>query len=360
MGVPRISRSTRERQGNGDEGAAPSSPNQKMLRLPDFTYRRPQNVREAAAILAGEGANTKLVAGGTDLWPKMKRRQMEPRVVVGLRHLAELRGESGSPASGVTLGPNLTLCELERHPMLLEKYRAVAEAARSISSPPLKTMGTLGGNLCVDTRCFYYDQTYEWRQSIHFCLKKDGDTCWVAPGSPRCWAVSSTDLAPVMLALNARIRLLSKSGERAIDASQMYNTDGIAYLTKRPDEIVTAVDIPPIDGDITAFQKLRRRGSIDFPILNVAVWLRPAKDRKTVEAARIAIGGITSAPFLSAAAANALLGRELTRETINAAAHAARLDARPLDNTDLNFSWRRSMVEVWVRRTLEEAAGQLS
>src|SRR6185369_4664843 len=166
-----------------------------------------------------------------------------------------------------TLGPNLTLRELERHPLLLEKYAAVAEGARSISSPPLKTMGTLGGNLCVDTRCFYYDQTYEWRQSIHFCLKKDGDTCWVAPGSRRCWAVSSTDLAPVMLAMNSRLHLLSRRGERTITAAQMYNHDGIDYLKKRPDEIVTQIDLPPINGDLMAFRKLRRRGAIDFPIL---------------------------------------------------------------------------------------------
>ena len=330
-----------------------------MLRLPEFKYLRPNNLREAASMLASEGSKAMLVAGGTDLWPKMKRRQMEPRVVVGLRHLVELRGVTGAPSSGVRLGPNLTLRELERQPILLEKYPAVAEAAHSISSPPLKTMGTLGGNLCVDTRCFYYDQTYEWRKSIHFCLKRDGDTCWVASGSPRCWAVSSTDLAPVMLALNARIHLLSKDSDRSIEALQMYNNDGIAYLTKRPNEIVTAVDLPPINGDITAFQKLRRRGSIDFPILNVAVWLRPAKDRKTIEAARIAIGGITSAPFLSLPAANALIGRELRSDSMNEAAHAARLDSRPLDNTDLDFSWRRAMVEVWVRRTLEQAANRL-
>ena len=139
-------------------------------------------------------------------------------------------------------------------------------------------MASKSGNLYVDTRCFYHDQTYEWRQSIHFCLKKDGDTCWVAPGSSRCGAVSSTDLAPVMLALKARIHLLSKDGEHAISASQMYNNDGIAYLSKRANEIVTGVELPPINGDITVLQKLRRRGSIDFPILNVAAWLRPAKD----------------------------------------------------------------------------------
>jgi 4-hydroxybenzoyl-CoA reductase subunit beta len=215
------------------------------------------------------------------------------------------------------------------------------------------------GNLCVDTRCFYYDQTYEWRQSIRFCLKKDGDTCWVAPGSSRCWAVSSTDLAPVMLALNARIHLLSSEGDRVIDAAQMYTNDGVVYLAKHPNEIVTAIDLPAVNGEVAAFQKLRRRGSIDFPILNVAVWLRPAEDRKTIEDARIAIGGITSAPFLSRAAANALTGREMTGASIDAAAQAARLESRPLDNTDLDFSWRRAMVEVWVRRALEQAALRL-
>jgi 4-hydroxybenzoyl-CoA reductase subunit beta len=331
-----------------------------MLRLPDFTFRRPRDVGEAAAILAGEGGRAMLVAGGTDLWPKMKRRQMEPKVVIGLRHLAEMHTVTGSPATGVSLGANLTLRELERHPLLLSGYPAVAEGARSISSPPLKTMGTLGGNLCVDTRCFYYDQTYEWRQAIHFCLKKDGDTCWVAPGSPRCWAVSSTDLAPVMLALDASIHLMSSGGERTIQASQMYNVDGIAYLKKRPDEIVTRVDLPAIVGGVTAFQKLRRRGSIDFPILNVAVWIKPAKDGRSVQAARIAVGGITSAPFLSVAAANLLVGRELTSDAINEAAQSVRLESRPLDNTDLDFSWRRQMVEVWVRRTLEDAARQLA
>src|SRR5262249_34203750 len=219
-----------------------------MLRLPEFTFHRPKDVLEAAAILAGEGPRAMVVAGGADFWPKMKRRAMEPRVVIGLRNIRALHDMSGSPTDGLSLGANLTLRELERLPVLLERYPAVAEAARSISSPPLKTMGTLGGNLCVDTRCFYYDQTYEWRKSIHVCLKKDGDTCWVAPGSPRCWAVSSTDLAPVMLALNSRIHLSSRAGERTLQAEQMYQQDGISYLSKRPDEIVTRVDLPPING----------------------------------------------------------------------------------------------------------------
>jgi 4-hydroxybenzoyl-CoA reductase subunit beta len=326
-----------------------------MLRLPSFEFRRPADVGEAANILAAEGPRAMLVAGGTDLWPKMKRRQFTPPVVIGLRQLTTLRQIEGDPSSGVRIGANVTLRELERHTMLLSRYPAVATAARSISSPPLKTTATIGGNLSVDTRCFYYDQTFEWRQSIDFCLKKDGDTCWVAPGSSRCWAVSSSDLAPVMLALGARVHLVSVSGERVLEASQLYNPDGIRYLHKRPDEIMTSIDLPPANGDVTVFRKLRRRGAIDFPLLNVAVWLRPASDRKTVEDARIVIGGIASAPFLVPGAASLLHGRQMSDDLIRAAGEAARSKARPLDNTDLDFSWRRQMVEVWVRRALEEA-----
>ena len=326
-----------------------------MLRLPEFEMRRPSSIAEAASILAGEGQKAMLVSGGTDLWPKMKRRQFEPKVVIGLRQLSFMRRIEGNPREGVRIGANVTLRELERNSMLLDSYPAVAEAARSISSPPLKTMGTIGGNLCVDTRCFYYDQTFEWRKSIDFCLKKDGDICWVAPGSSRCWAVSSTDLAPVMLALNAEINMMSSSGQRALRAEEMYNHDGIEYLRKRPDEILTSIDLPLIGRDITVFKKLRRRGAIDFPLLNVALWLRPASDGRTVEDIRVAVGGVTSAPFLVEDAAKILKGKQLTDDVIREAAHATRSRSKPLDNTDLDFTWRRAMVEVWVRRALEEA-----
>jgi FAD binding domain in molybdopterin dehydrogenase len=175
------------------------------------------------------------------------------------------------------------LRELERHPILLAKYPAVAEAAHSISSPPLKTMGTLGGNLCVDTRCFYYDQTYEWRQSIHFCLKKDGDTCWVAPGSPRCWAVSSTDLAPVMLALNARIHLLSKDGERTIEAAQMYNNDGIAILPSVPTRSLRPSIFPQLPETL---RPSRSCGGAARSIFQSSMWRSGFVRRKTKKQSR--------------------------------------------------------------------------
>ncbi len=330
-----------------------------MLRLPHFRFFQPASPQEAARILADEGPNAQLVAGGTDLWPKMKRRQMEPATVIGLQQLSQLHSLQGSPQAGISLGANWTLSELERHPLLLEHYPALAQAARSISSPPLKSMATLGGNLCLDTRCNYYDQTYEWRKSIDFCMKKEGEVCWVAPSSPRCWAVTSTDLAPVMLALDARIHLLSSQGERVVAAQDLYADDGIQYLSKRPDEILTRVDLPPVNGDRMAFQKLRRRGSIDFPILNVAVRLRPDSAGRACQDIRIAIGAVASRPFLAEKAQQALQGRPLDGEGIEEAARLCFKAARPLDNTDLNFSWRHKMVPVYVRKALQEVAAAM-
>lgn len=327
-----------------------------MLRLPEFEFFRPATLSEAAEALASGGPGTLLVSGGTDLWPKMKRRQMEPQRVIAVRHLRELHRLDGSPEKGMVLGAGLTLHELERDHILCRHYPALARAAHSISSPPLKTMGTLGGNLCVDTRCNYYDQTHEWRKSIDFCLKKDGDICWVAPGSPRCWALSSTDLAPVMLALEARFLLISRRGERLVRADDFYSNDGIRYLNKEPDEILAEVRLPAAGPGRMVFKKLRRRGSIDFPILNVAAWLRMDSTDTVCEEARIAIGAVSSRPFLCREAAEALRGVALNPDSIEAAAHQAYRHSRPMDNADLNFSWRHKMVPVWVRRALQEIA----
>jgi 4-hydroxybenzoyl-CoA reductase subunit beta len=217
-------------------------------------------------------------------------------------------------------------------------------------------MGTVGGNLCVDTRCNYYNQTYWWRQAIGFCLKKDGDTCWVAPGSARCWAVSSSDTAPVLLALEARVRLAGPRGERVIPVQQLYQDDGMAYLGKQPDEILTDILLPPAAGLRVRYYKLRRREAFDFPILSVAVALRLA-DNGACTAARIVLGAVASAPLLATDAAAVLVGHPLTPEVIDAAAAAAFKPAKPLDNTDLLLSYRKKMVRVHVARTLRELVG---
>jgi 4-hydroxybenzoyl-CoA reductase subunit beta len=287
------------------------------------------------------------VAGGTDLYPNMKRRHQEPKVVVSLMGVEELRA-----SGGWTIGAGMSLTQLSDHPVIRQAAPAVAVAAGLVSTPLLRNMGTLGGNLCLDTRCNYYNQTYEWRKAIDFCMKKDGATCWVAPSSPRCWAVSSSDVAPVMVAIGAEYRLVGPSGERLVPAARFYHNDGINYLTKQPDEILAAVRLPPPGDWDAVYHKLRRRGSFDFPVLGVAAWIR--WDGRRVADARIVLGGVASYPQDIAAAGDALRGAELTDERIAAAADAAYRPAKPMDNTDFDLSWRKQMTRVYVTRALHE------
>jgi 4-hydroxybenzoyl-CoA reductase subunit beta len=326
-----------------------------MLRLPPFEYLAPRTLAEAASLMADRGPEAMYVAGGTDLYPNLKRRQFEPKTLIGLRGIKEMYGLSNG--SGLTIGAGMTLSQVSTHPEIIEKYPALARAAGLVSSPPLRNVGTIGGNLCVDTRCTYYNQTYHWRKSLGFCLKKDGDTCWVALSSPRCLAVSSSDCAPVAIALGAQVRLVGPKGERMIPAEALYHDDGLNYTTKAPDEILASIHLPPRDGWRTTYLKLRRRGSIDFPILGVAVALRMEGD--TCAEARIVLGAVASRPVVADEAMKMLIGNKITPELIEAVAEAAYKPAKPLDNTDMALGYRKKLAKVYVARALSEAAGLL-
>ena len=292
------------------------------------------------------------VAGGTDLYPNMKRRQQTPKTVISVMRLAELNQISGDGQSGLRIGASVTLTEICENPIINRDYPVVAKAARTISTPILRNMGTIGGNLLLDTRCNYYDQNYEWRKGINFCLKKDGEVCWVAPGSSKCWAVQSSDLVPVMVAIGAKLRFASTLGERVIEAAGLYNDDGIDYLHKRPDELLVDIQLPPTNGWRASYQKLRRRGAFDFPVLGVASWI--STERNEVKDARIVLGGIAPSPVEIKEAATALIGRPLTDEPIRAAAEAAYIKARPLDNTDFVSQWRKQMARQYTLRALRD------
>src|ERR671926_642542 len=276
-----------------------------MMRLPKFEYHTPQNIAEAVKIIGDAGPEGQFVAGGTDLYPNMKRRQQMPKTVISVMRLAELNQITGDGAQGVRIGASVTLTDICEHPIINRDYPVVAKAARTISTPLLRNMGTIGGNLLLDTRCNYYDQNYEWRKGINFCLKKDGDVCWVAPGRPKCWAVQSSDLVPLMVAIGARLKLVSTLGERLVEARGFYNDDGIDYLRKRPDELLAEIQLPPAAGWRAVYKKLRRRGAFDFPVLGVAARV-DAEDGGEVEAARVVLGGIAPAPLEVEAAARAL------------------------------------------------------
>jgi 4-hydroxybenzoyl-CoA reductase subunit beta len=332
-----------------------------MLRLPSFTYLQPKTVAEALRMKADAGADGMYVAGGTDLYPNMKRRHQEPRVVISLMGIADIKATEGrKDGTGMTtVGTGITLTQLSALPSFRRSYQAVAHAAELVSTPLLRNMGTLGGNLCLDTRCNYYNQNYEWRKAIDFCMKKDGAICWVAPSSPRCWAVSSSDVAPVMVALGAEYLLVGPQGERVVPAGRFYHNDGINYLTKQPDEILAGVRLPAPDGWDAVYHKLRRRGSFDFPVLGVAAWVRwetgsGKRETRKVSEARVVLGGVASYPQEVPEAGVALKGTALEDEAITAAAEAAYRPAKPLDNTDFDLSWRKQMTRVYATRALEQ------
>jgi len=362
-----------------------------MLRLPSFRLLRPRTLAEAARLLAEEGAahprspaaagsegstgpapEVRLVAGGTDLWPNMKRRHQRAETVVSLMGIPELAGirngtegtDGGDGDEAVRIGATTLLDDVARHPLIAGHYPALATAVASISSPPLRNMGTLGGNLCVDTRCTYYNQTEEWRRAIDYCMKAEGSICWVATSSPRCWAHSASDSAPMLCALDASVRLVSARGERVVPVADLYRDDGIDYLARRPDEILAEIALPPPaarDSCRSAFWKLRRRGSIDFAVLSVAaaVWTDAAG---TVTHARLFLGAVGSAPVAATAAAELLVGQPLRalaedQELLAAAGRLVRKAATPMDNTDFQAQWRGVMAARYAEATLRELAG---
>ena len=308
--------------------------------------------------MADAGPEAQFVAGGTDLYPNMKRRQQTPRTVISVMRLPELNRITGDGSQGMVIGASVLLSDIVEHPTIKRDYPVIANAARQISTPILRNMGTIGGNLMMDTRCNYYDQNYEWRKAINFCLKKDGDVCWVAPGSSKCWAVQSADLVPVMVAIGAKIRLASTLGERVVDAAGLYNDDGIDWLNKRPDELLLEVQLPPASGWRASYQKLRRRGAFDFPVLGVAAWI-DLDSGGTVRDARLVLGAVAPSPVQVKEAEEALIGQQLDEGPIQAAAEACYIKARPLDNTDFVMNWRKQMTRQYALRALNDVRSQL-
>jgi 4-hydroxybenzoyl-CoA reductase subunit beta len=324
-----------------------------MIRLPEFDYHAPRSVGEAAMLLAAH-PGAMLLAGGTDLLPNMKRRQQTPPALVALANVAELKQRTNG--AGHSFGAGLTLAEIVRDDGARRECTALYEAAAQVATPHLRAMGTLGGNLCLDTRCNYYDQSYEWRKAIDFCMKKDGERCWVALSSPTCLAVSSTDTAPALIALGATVVLTSASGARTVPLEDLYANDGMRYLTRRRDEILTRVDVPSQSGWRSTYWKLRRRGSFDFPVLGVAAAVKVGPNG-SIEDARIVLGAVSSRPLVCARAAASLVGGPLSDPAIAAAADLAFAVAKPMDNTDFALVWRKRVTRDFVGYALRQLRG---
>lgn len=331
-----------------------------MLRLPKFEYRSARTVAEAlewmgefqGAVDKDPEARALLMAGGTDVLPNMKERIFTPRVVVGLRGIPGLRGIAYDPEHGLRIGANVSLHEVATAPIVRERYPVLAVAAEVISTPQLRQMGTLGGNLCLDTRCNYYNQSEFWRKARDYCLKKGSDICRVAPNGTGCYAVSSCDTAPALVALGATVRVASRQGDRIVPVASLYADDGIHPVHLHDGEVLTDVYLPALEGDWrSAYEKYRVRGAFDFPIVSVAAAAR--FDGGVCVDARLVLQAVATRPLPLPEAEALLRGQPWTPELIEAAADVAYKTAHPMDNTSGTIALRRRMVRAYTRRALE-------
>jgi 4-hydroxybenzoyl-CoA reductase subunit beta len=335
--------------------------------LPEFKLLRPRTVEEAIQLLQKHAPNVQIVAGGTDLIPSMRQGLFAPEYVLDMRGISELRGIGGASRprlsganlgdTGLEIGALTTLREIERSEFIRVHYPVLYQAARVVASPILRNMGTIGGNICLDTRCLWYNQSLAWRKSCGFCIKKDGDLCHVAPGGTRCWAVASSDTPPALLCLDAEVEIAGLSGLRLVPVRELYTSDGAARIRLGRNELLTRVILPRSKaGWRGAYRKLRIRGSIDYPLAGVAVALRIKMGDEKIQDARVAITAVNPAPMLVEAAA--LIGRSLDENTARMVGELAAKTSKPLTTSALTPEYRREMVRVFAKRAVLECGGK--
>jgi 4-hydroxybenzoyl-CoA reductase subunit beta len=297
----------------------------------------------------------RIIAGGTDLIPSMRQKLFEPEYVLDIRHIAELKGIQPQPGRGVTIGALTPLNAIEHSDFLRCHYAVLPEAAATVASPVLRNMGTIGGNICLDTRCLWYNQSLTWRKGCGFCIKKDGDLCHVAPGGSKCWAVFSGDTPPALLCLNAEVEIAGPSGLRRMPLSEFYTGVGDAFSKLQPNELLTRVFLPEASANYQGvYRKLRIRGSIDYPLAGVAVALKRTNGR--VSDGRLAVTAVNPAPLLVKGASEMLAGKVIDEALASAVGDLAAQTAKPLTTSALTPEYRREMIRVFAKRALLAAA----
>lgn len=325
------------------------------MSLPQFKLLRPRTLAAAVGLLAQHAGNIRVLAGGTDLIPSMRQKLFEPGYVLDLRRIPELRGIKPRGDGGVEIGTITPLSVIEKSGFLREHFPVLSEAAATVASPVIRNMGTIGGNICLDTRCLWYNQSLAWRKGCGFCIKKDGDLCHVAPGGTKCWAAFSGDTPPALLCLNAEIEIASPAGMRRIALQEFYTGDGQNYRRLQPNELVTRIFLPAeTAGYRGVYRKLRVRGSIDYPLAGIAVVMKRSNGH--VADARVAITAVNPAPMLVNGASQLLNGRPVDEALAEAVGDLAARTAKPLTTSALTPEYRREMIRVFTKRAVLAAA----
>ncbi len=322
--------------------------------LPSFQLLRPRTIEDAVSLLAKHSPEVQIVAGGTDLLPSMKQRLFSPAYLMDIRGIEGLQRVRVVPGYGVEIGALTSLSTIEDSSYIATNYQVLREAVLAVASPILRNMGTIGGNICLDTRCLWYNQSLQWRKGCGFCIKKDGDLCHVAPGGKICWAVWSSDTPAALLCLNAEIEVADAQGFRRIPLADFYTNIGDARMKLGKNELLTRVFLPEsMSGYSGSYKKLRMRDSIDYPLAGVAVAIK--KKGKQVQDARVAITGVNPAPWLITGADHALIGREVSEHDAMVVGELAARTAKPLTTSLLTPEYRREIIRVYTKRAVLQA-----
>ena len=324
-----------------------------MHALPDCSVQRPHSVAHACRLLADNSAS-RLIAGGTDLLPNLRRGLEHPTNLIDLSALQDMGAVDTAADGALVLGAGLTLARITSDPVIERTVPALAEAARAAAGPGHRSAATLGGNLCQDTRCIFYNQSEWWRAANHYCLKRGGDTCHVAPQGERCHAAFSGDLAPVLLVLQAGVELSSVRGTRALALADLYRDDCAAHLTLAADEVMTCVRLPAAPaGQACAYRKARVRGAMDFPLAGVAVALRCVDG--TLQSLVIAISGVASRPVL-VAGMDTLIGQPVDAAMLATIGKAVQKQVSPMRSTITESNYRRQVARTLAQRLVHALA----
>ncbi|NIS61922.1 MAG: hypothetical protein GTO13_14855 [Proteobacteria bacterium] len=324
--------------------------------MPRFEYAEPKSIGECCKLLEEQGVDAQVIAGGTSLMLALKNRLKVPKMLVNLCCIPDLNQIRYSDEDGLMVGTLVSLRHLAANAVVRGKYPTLARAALDVGSPQIQAMGTIGGNLCQDTCCLYYDRAPMWRQGLEPCHKLAGNVCYGVPGSKACWATYCGDLAPVLLTLGARVKLADPKGEKAIPLNELYSGDGKTPQTLRPSQVIEEVQVPaPADHSGGAYLKLRVRKTIDYPLLGVAVTVALEGGDGPFRDVKVALTGVEKAPLLIEAA-DEFKGKKITNEMMEELADAAYKRAHPINNVSgLTPKYRRDMVRIYVKSALQRS-----
>lgn len=326
------------------------------MTLPKFTHQAPSSLGEALDLLNEKGEKTKVIAGGSDLMVQLKQRTITPEFILDIKDLSGLEGISAGSDGKTTIGALTTLDRVSESEQIKEHFPILARAALKVASSQIRNVGTLGGNVCLNTRCWYYNQSAQWREAIPACYKMGGDECLVIKNIDKCNAVFLADTVPALIALDAGLKILKKGGERTIPIEQLYNGSGHPSNLLGSDEILGEIQIPATPKNTySVFIKDAPREVVDFAIVNMAMCITFKGNDGICEKARIAAGGVTSGPVRSLKGEDALKGRKITDSLADEVADLVVKDATPISPIWVSPNQRRQILRTFVKRQLMAA-----